>query len=65
MTQPGKAKSGAKGRHLASINFPEELLTYIDNLAEELDMNRSSLVCLILKDFQKSGKTFRLEVVDK
>lgn len=63
MKQPNRAKAGSKGRHLASINFTEELLEFVDTLAEEIDMNRSSLVCAIIEDFKKSGKTFKVEVV--
>lgn len=64
MSQVGRAKTGNKDRHLASINFPNDLLKYLDEMAEELDMNRSSLVVCILKDFQKSGKTIRVEIIE-
>ena len=65
MTQPKRAKNGSKGRHLASINFTDELLAFVDDLADELDMNRSSLVCAIVEDFKNSGKTFKIQVVDR
>ena len=63
MAQPNRSKPGSKDKHLASINFPNDLLEYLDDLAKELDVNRSSLVCTILKDFQQSGKTIRIEIV--
>lgn len=65
MSQPNRPKAGSKGRHLASINFTDEMLEFLDNLAEEAGLNRSSLVCMIVSDFMKSGKTVRLEVVEK
>ena len=66
MTQPGRARSKSKhgeGKHLASINFPLDMLEFLDKLGEELDMNRSSLVVCILKDFQNSGKTIQVQIV--
>lgn len=60
-----RSKSGNGKKHLASINFPAELLTYLDGLAMELDMNRSSLVCLILQDFKDAGRAIKIQVIDK
>lgn len=63
MTHSNRAKNGAKGRHLASVNFTSELMEFLDTLSDELDMNRSSLVCLIVDDFKKSGKKIKVQVV--
>ena len=62
MTQPNRAKPGSTEKHLASINFPKDLLAYLDALSEELEINRSSLVCLILKEFQESGRTIKMVI---
>jgi metal-responsive CopG/Arc/MetJ family transcriptional regulator len=65
MSQPNRAKKNSAPRKLTSVNFTVELLDWVDDLSEELAMNRSALVCAILDDFKKSGKTFKIQVVDR
>jgi hypothetical protein len=65
MSQNNRAKPNKHGpptKQLASINFPKELITYLDAMAEECGINRSSLVCLIIQDFKDSGKKIRFVV---
>lgn len=45
-----------KGTHLASINFTQELLDWLDEMAPQLGMSRSALVCHILKFYKDSNK---------
>lgn len=61
--QPSRkpSKHGAGG-HQTSVNFPKEMITWLDEMTEKVGINRSALVCLIVEDFMLSGKTIRLVV---
>ncbi len=58
---PRKAPIDAS-HQLASINFPKDLVDYLDNMSSELNISRSYLVCIVLEEFRKSGKKIHLEI---
>ena len=49
-------------KRLASVNFTEDLLTWLDAMAEDAEMSRSAVVCAILNDYKESDKKIRVVV---
>ena len=59
-----KERNAEVNRRLTSVNFPNDILEYIDRIADDVDMSRSAVICVILRAYMESNKTLKFVMVE-